>query len=112
MGLPIQEARMFHNIFFLTCSNQLSALEISEPLVEDMKALEKGCIMYDAFLEKEVLLISHVILILSDNARASELLNHLGSRAKRFCRICMVSFSAYMYIVLLQYFTTTFHIID
>ena len=100
---------MFHNIFFLTCSNQLSALEIAGPLVEDMRA---RCIMYDAFLEKEVLLISHVMLILSDNARASELLNHLGSRAKRFCRICMVSFSAYMYIVLLQYFTTTFHIID
>ncbi len=29
--------------------------------------------------------------VVADNARASELLNHLGSRAKKFCRKCMVS---------------------
>ena len=46
--------------------------------------------MYDALLKREVMVISKVMLILSDNARASEILNHLGSRAKMFCRMCMV----------------------
>ena len=33
--------------------------------------------MYDALHNKQVMVISKVMLILSDNARASELLNHM-----------------------------------
>ena len=65
-------------------------MEIAGPMVEDLQALEKGCIMYDAMLKREVMVIAQVILLLCDNARASEALNHLGSRGKKFCRICMV----------------------
>ncbi len=68
-------------------------MEIAGPIVEDLKLLEKGCIMYDALLKREVMIISKVMLILSDNARASEILNHLGSRANKFCRICMVCYT-------------------
>ena len=89
-GLPIREARSFHNMYFLNCSNRLTALEIAPPIIEDLELLENGCVMYDSFLQQEVLVISKVFIILSDNARASELLNHLGSRAKKFCRMCMV----------------------
>ena len=89
-GLPIHEARLFHNIHFISCSNQLSAMELVGPMVEDLLSLEKGCTVYDALLKTNVLVIARVMMILADNARASEVLNHLGSIAKQFCRICMV----------------------
>ncbi len=92
-GLPIIEARMFQNINFLTCSNRISAIAISKPLIDDLKQLEKGVLVYDACLREQVLIVAPVMAILGDNARASELVNHLGSRAKRFCRKCKVSFS-------------------
>lgn len=89
-GLPVTEARMFKNIHFqcCTCTNRLSSIDIVQPLVDDLKQLEKGVMMFDAYMEKEVLVIAPVMVILCDNARASELVNHLGSRAKRFCRKC------------------------
>ncbi|KAL5460278.1 hypothetical protein EMCRGX_G033719 [Ephydatia muelleri] len=31
------------------------------------------------------------VLLVCDNPRASELLNHLGSAAIKFCRICMIT---------------------
>ena len=76
---------------FLTCSNRLSSLEIAGPLVEDFKVLEKGFVLYDSLLQKDVMVIAPVMAVLCDNACASELLNHLGSRATKFCRQCMVS---------------------
>lgn len=79
-GLPNSESRNFENIHILTCSDRLSSLDIAIPLVEDFKRLESGVVVYDAYLMCEVLV------------SGSELVNHLGSRAKRFCRKCMVSF--------------------
>ena len=38
----------------------------------------------------EVMVIAPVMAVLADNARASELLNHLGSRATKFSRKCLV----------------------
>ena len=89
-GLPAKEARMFHNMHFLACSNRLSSLDIAVPMVEDLKQLEQGYIVYDAHLKTEVLLFAPIISVLCDNARASELTNHLGSKARKFCRMCMV----------------------
>jgi len=66
-------------------------MDMASPVVEDLKILEKGIITYDAHLKKEVLLIAPTIAILSDNPRHSELLNHAGGRANKYCRMCMVS---------------------
>ena len=63
---------------------------MADALVEDLKALEGGVHVYDAYAGTEVLLIAPVICALCDNVRAAELLNHMGSRAKMFCRKCMV----------------------
>lgn len=90
-SLPICEARKFPNIHFLCCSNRSSSLEIVQPIVDDLMLLEKGVIMYDAYLQTEVLVLAPVIAMLCDNARASEIVNHLGSRARKFCRKCNVS---------------------
>ena len=71
-GLPV---RMFKNII-----NRLSSIDIVQPLVNDLKQLEKGVMMFDAHMEEEVLVIAPVTVILCDNARASELVNHMGSK--------------------------------
>ncbi len=46
--------------------------------------------MYDALLKQQVLVVAPVILIIADNPMSSELCNHQGSSARRFCRICLV----------------------
>ena len=55
--------------------------------------------MFDAELGTPVFVIAPVICILCtcDNVRASELLNHLGSKAKKLCHFCMVSLSLYIW---------------
>lgn len=64
-------------------------------LVENLKLLENGIITYDAFFEDKCLCVGSVIRTLCDNARDSELTNHLGSKAKKFCRICMVRYHVF-----------------
>ena len=51
---------------------------------------KNGIEVYDAFLNEEVIAVAPLMCILADNPRASELLN-LGSTARRYCRMCMVS---------------------
>ena len=89
-GLPLCEARKVEHIHFLATSNKLSAIQMAGALVDDLKALERGIHVFDAFTGTDALLIAPVICALCDNARAAELLNHLGSSAKMFCRKCMV----------------------
>ena len=63
--------------------------------VEDLQKLEaNGIVAYDAFLKEPVLLIAPVICMIGDNPRQSEIMNHAGTNAKMFCRMCMVSFIA------------------
>ena len=94
-GLLRSENAKLHNIHFITCSNRVGVLEMASPVVEDLKQLEKGVIDYDTFLQKEVFLISPVLAVLADNPRHSELLNHCGGSANKYCRICMVSMKSY-----------------
>lgn len=90
-GMPRQENAQLHNIHFVTCSNVASALDMASPVVADLNALAEGIDAYDACLQKEVLLIAPTLAVLADNPRHSELLNHLGGNAKKYCRMCMVS---------------------
>lgn len=54
-GLPGRDNAQFRNIHFLTCSNNVSALELSEPIVRDLERLEhEGVVAYDALLREEV----------------------------------------------------------
>lgn len=63
---------------------------MSKPVVDDLIMLEKGVHTYDSYLKTEVFVIAPVICLLCDNVRASEILNHRGSRAIKLCRMCMV----------------------
>ena len=89
-GLPLCEARKIENIHFLSCSNRVSVLDMAVPITDDLKQLEEGIEIYDSLLKRNIIIIAPVLCFLCDNVRASELLNHLGSKAKKFCRICMV----------------------
>ena len=89
-GLPKESNTDLHNIHFITCSNNLSAIDMAQPIVEDLQKVEDGVEMFDAKLGKNVLVIAPLLCFLCDNARASEICSHLGSTASKFCRICQV----------------------
>ena len=89
-GLSKEENAKIKNIHFLTCSNKASPLELATPIVTDLLKMEKGVQMYDGSLGQQVIVVSHVICLLADNPRASDLLSHMGSAARKFCRLCMV----------------------
>lgn len=90
-GLSVSVNSKLHNIFFLCCSNKCDALDMLQPLVDDLIDLEmNGIVAYDVCLDREVLLVAPVLCLLADNPRHSELMNHSGSSANKFCRMCMV----------------------
>lgn len=64
---------------------------MSGPIVDDLKRLEDGVHGYDSVLQRDVFVLAPVLCLLCDNVRASELLNHLGSKAVKLCRLCNVS---------------------
>ena len=90
-NLPLKMARQFSNIHMLCCSNRVSALDMTGALVEELLQLEQGVVLFDSHLNSNVVVVAPVICILADNARASELVNHLGAMAIKFCQKCMVS---------------------
>jgi hypothetical protein len=89
-GLPRHERSKIQNIHFCCCSDAISAVEMTEAIVPELISLSEGVEVYDALLEREVLVLAPLMCILADNPRASELLNHLGGAARRYCRMCMV----------------------
>jgi hypothetical protein len=88
-NLPQHSAKEAQNIYFVSCCNRANALQISDPIVDDLLKLERGICTYDCFLKSDVIVISPVVCLLCDNARASEL---QGSTATRLCRMCTVSY--------------------
>ena len=51
----------------------------------------EGIEAFDAHLKEDMIVIAPLLCIVADNPRASEVLNHLGGSARRYCRMCMVS---------------------
>ena len=62
---------------------------MAKPLVQEQNILEKGVIMYDSFLQDDILVVAPVLCIICDNPRASEMTNNLGPGSRLFCRMCM-----------------------
>lgn len=85
-----KQKNKLENIHFLCCSNKVSTLELVEPVVDSLLRLEDGIVMYDALLKQEVLVVAPVMFVIADNPMSSELCNHQGSMARRYCRMCMV----------------------
>ena len=91
-GLPKNENSKMKNIQLLSTSNQVSALEMADPIVNDLPKLEQdGIEVYDASLRQRVHVIAPVICMIGDNPRSAELLNLSGCSAIKYCRLCLVS---------------------
>lgn len=70
---------------------------MAEAIASELLSLDReGIEAYDAMLDQQVIVLSPLMCILADNPRASELLNHLGGSARRYCRMCMVNVQATM----------------
>lgn len=89
-GLPRKENS---KITLICCSDVVSAVDMSEAVVTELTMLEQEIEAYDTFLKQEVIVVAPLLCILADNPCASELLNHLGGAAKKYCRICMVCYN-------------------
>ena len=90
-GLPRHENSKLENIHLICCSNRASPLEMAQPLVEQLISLEiEGVEVFDSYLQQNVLVVAPLLLLMADNPRAAELVNHMGSTSKIFCRICKV----------------------
>ena len=87
-GLPRHENSKLPNIHYICCSDTASALDMSTSIVTELAALEKEGL--EAFTKQPVIVLAPLMCILADNPRASELLNHLGGSARKYCRMCMV----------------------
>lgn len=67
-------------------------MDMSGAIAIELSKLEnEGIEAFDAHLKEMVIIVSPLLCIIADNPRASEILNHLGGSARRYCRICMVS---------------------
>ena len=90
-GLPKQCNAQHENIHLICASNKVPVLQMAQPIVEELLLLQEGIEMYDAHLQKDVLVIAPVLAFMGDNPRASEILGHLLGSPNKFCRQCMVS---------------------
>ncbi|KAL5463151.1 hypothetical protein EMCRGX_G032027 [Ephydatia muelleri] len=90
-GLPRHENAKPENIHFLCSSDRMSALDMTTPIADELIQLENsGVVVYDAYQNEHVLVIAPLLCIICDNPMASQLLNHLGGSANKYCRLCMV----------------------
>lgn len=90
-GLPRHLNSKVENIHFLCSSDCMSALDMASPIADELILLESsGLEVYDALHNEHILVIAQILLFIADNPMASQLLNHLGGSALKYCRICMV----------------------
>lgn len=90
-GLPHHENAKTSNIHFICCSDSATALDMATAIVTELTTLDRdGLEAYDALTKQDVVVLAPLMCILADNPRASELLNHLGGSARKYCRMCMV----------------------
>ncbi|KAI7865316.1 uncharacterized protein EV154DRAFT_407422, partial [Mucor mucedo] len=88
-ALPLKISNEYENHFFICTSNHIiTAMEMIEPLTNDLYNLEKGMVMYDSQFKQNVFVISPVLFIRGDNVRQAEIALHKESRATHPCRFC------------------------
>ena len=72
---------------FLSCADLMDVLDMTECVAQQLKQLElDGIMVYDSYCKETVLVIAPLLCIICDNPRATQLLNHFGGSAKKFCQ--------------------------
>ena len=91
-GLTRSENSKLENLHVMVTSNVISAVDLADGvLVQELNSLaSEGIVVYDAYLQQDVLIVAPILCIICDNPRASELMNHAGSSARKYCRMCLV----------------------
>ena len=90
-GLSRHDNAKPQNIHFISCTNEMDVLDMTKPIAQQLTLLEtEGVVVYDAYYEANVLVIAPLLCVICDNPRASQLLNHLGGAANKYCRFCTV----------------------
>ena len=82
------------NIHFMCCSDKASVHDMAEPIATEINNLRMD---YHGHLK---CILVRVLCVMCDNPGVSELLNHAGSAANKYCRMCMVSMFCNLQIVL------------
>ena len=100
VGLPRHINSQLQNIHFICWSDRVTAIKMAEPIVHELKFLKSsGVLCYNGFLNCSAIVLACVIGVMCDNHQASELLNHAGSIANKYCCICtMSSYLLYTYL--------------
>ncbi|KAL5459987.1 hypothetical protein EMCRGX_G033391 [Ephydatia muelleri] len=89
-GLSKKENGNLQNIHFICASNKVPVLDMAVPLVQEFTALEnEGIIAYDAFLQRNIIVVAPILNITCDNPRGAEVCSHLGATTSKYYRICM-----------------------
>lgn len=74
-GLLCHVNAQLEHIHFVSTSDKVSPLELSRPIVDELKVLEmEGVEAFDAYFSETVLVVAPLLCIICDNPRAAELL--------------------------------------
>lgn len=87
-AMPLSERNMYENQFFLCTHHDLNAMETGSRLVDNLKSLEDGMIMFDLEYEEKILVYAPVLFITADNVRHAEICCSKGAKATCPCRKC------------------------
>ncbi|KAH9824732.1 hypothetical protein DFH28DRAFT_1077281 [Melampsora americana] len=89
-GLPPKLANQEYNCHFLTTSNTAGALELGNPLVDEINDLStNGFVAYNHLLDTEVLVMTVVICHLGDSPMHAEITNTMNPSSSLIpCQIC------------------------
>ena len=82
-GLPRHENAKPENIHFVSCTDLMDVLDMTECVSQQLKQLElDGIEVYDSYYKETVLVIAPLLCIICDNPHASQLLIHLGAQLR------------------------------
>ncbi|KAH9816664.1 hypothetical protein DFH28DRAFT_1158132 [Melampsora americana] len=97
-GLPPKLSNQEYNCHFVTTSNTAAALELADPLVDDLNELmTNGFAAYDHKTKSEVLVMTSVLCHLGDSPMHAEVTNTMNPTSSLSpCRVCHLKVNSLM----------------
>ncbi|KAH9812707.1 hypothetical protein DFH28DRAFT_1061525, partial [Melampsora americana] len=97
-GLPSKLSNQEYNCHFLSTSNTAGALELADPLIDELNNLiTEGFVAYDEKIQKEVFVMTVVLCHLGDSPMHAEVTNTMNPTTSLTpCRICNLKVQSLM----------------